>query len=66
MEKSPREDEKVSEAGNDDIESENELGYDKEELQCRFYRREWPEIDEIVSVSKSVIFIFKHSFRLKS
>ena len=30
---------------------ENDDVYNKEDLQCRFYRREWPEKDELVAVS---------------
>ena len=29
---------------------EDEENYNKEELMCRFYRREWPEKDELVVV----------------
>jgi translation initiation factor 2 subunit 1 len=31
-------------------ESENEEAFGKEDLQCRFYRNEWPEKDELVVV----------------
>jgi len=31
--------------------SEDQEAFSKEDLKCRFYRNEWPEIDEIVVVS---------------
>ena len=33
------------------VESEGQEAFNKEDLQCRFYRNEWPEIDELVVVS---------------
>lgn len=35
--------------GNDSAEENEEFG--KEDLQCRFYRNEWPEVNEVVVVS---------------
>lgn len=35
---------------------ENEEGFDKEDLQCRFYREEWPSTEELVVVSLSNLF----------
>ena len=41
---------KTNEEENDVPESETEDGFDREDLQCRFYRNEWPEKDELVMV----------------
>jgi hypothetical protein len=30
---------------------QDEEGFDKEDLQCRFYREEWPSTEELVVVS---------------
>ena len=32
-------------------EDEESTGFDNEDLQCRFYRNEWPETEELVAVS---------------
>lgn len=34
----------------DDQEEDETTGFDKEDLQCRFYRNEWPETEELVAV----------------
>lgn len=47
------EEKKVSEVGDNQSNdnSEDQEAFSKEDLQCRFYRNEWPEIDELVVVS---------------
>ena len=32
--------------------------FEKEDLQCRFYRNEWPEVDELLVVSIILIYFF--------
>lgn len=44
-----------SDAG-ENQEDEETTGFDKEDLQCRFYRNEWPETEELVAVSFFNIF----------
>jgi hypothetical protein len=41
-------------AGSSYADQDNEEGFDKEDLQCRFYREEWPSTEELVVVSKSL------------
>lgn len=45
-----------SDAG-ENQEDEETTGFDKEDLQCRFYRNEWPETEELVAVSIFYIFV---------
>ena len=40
----------VEEIGSN-ADGENDEAFDKEDLQCRFYREEWPDPDELVVVS---------------
>ena len=47
---SQHEEEKKS-SQNDISMGEDQEVFSKEDLRCRFYRNEWPEIDEIVVVS---------------
>ena len=41
----------------DNQEDDETTGFDKEDLQCRFYRNEWPETEELVAVSIFHIFV---------
>lgn len=51
------EDEQIKEKKDDQVDDmsvndgEQEGGFDKEDLQCRFYRAEWPSNEELVVVS---------------
>jgi hypothetical protein len=46
-------------------EGENEEAFDKEDLQCRFYRDEWPNSDELVVVSLKLHFL-KNTLKCRS
>ena len=56
MEKTQKveEEKQIKEKGDDDsaevTPSETDDAFGKEDLQCRFYRNEWPEKDELVTV----------------
>ena len=49
------EDKQIEEQAGSDNDQENQDGpsgfEDREDLQCRFYRNEWPETEELVAVS---------------
>ena len=54
------EDKQIVEQTGSDQEADNQeedetTGFDKEDLQCRFYRNEWPETEELVAVSNRFI-----------
>jgi hypothetical protein len=40
--------------GSSYADQDNEEGFDKEDLQCRFYREEWPSTEELVVVSQTL------------
>ena len=54
----------------DNQEDEEQAGFDNEDLQCRFYRNEWPEVEEIVAVSEHFSiqskYLFDRAFRYNS
>ena len=41
--------------------SEDQEAFSKEDLRCRFYRNEWPEVDELVVVSTFILCLLNTS-----
>ena len=60
-----QEEEKKSQGEADSSMGEDQEAFSKEDLRCRFYRNEWPEIDEVVVVSV-INCLFDLACRLKS
>ena len=49
--KSDTEENQINQMANENDSAEENEEFGKADLQCRFYRNEWPEVNEIVVVS---------------